>query len=41
MKITLKAWAIVGLMALTFIIVVRWVAKKAKITGLSAAVANA
>jgi hypothetical protein len=34
MKITLKAWIIVGLMALTFIVAFKWLAGKTKIQGL-------
>jgi hypothetical protein len=41
MKITLKAWIIVGLMAATFIIVLKWIAKKIKVPGLQSAVAAA
>jgi hypothetical protein len=34
MKITAKAWVIVGLMALTFIVAFKWFAGKTKIAGL-------
>lgn len=36
MKITLKAWIVVGLMALTFIVAAKWLAAKSKISGLQA-----
>lgn len=34
MKLTLKAWIVVGLMALTFLVVFRWAAGKSKVAGL-------
>jgi hypothetical protein len=41
MKITLKAWIIVGLMALTFIVAFKWLTSKTKIAGLQSFAAAA
>lgn len=41
MKITLKAWIVVGLMALTFLVGFKWLAGKTKITGLQSFAAAA
>lgn len=41
MKITLKAWIIVGLMAATFIVAFKWLAAKSKVAGLQSFAAAA
>jgi hypothetical protein len=34
MKLTLKAWVLIGLMAMTFLVAFRWLASKSKVKGL-------
>lgn len=41
MKITLKTFLVVGLLALVFIVLFKWVAAKTKISGLQTLAANA
>jgi hypothetical protein len=41
MKLTLKSWIVVGLMALTFIVAFKWITSKTKIAGLQSFAAAA
>jgi len=41
MKFSVKAWVLIGLMAMTFLVAFRWLAGKSKVKGLEAIAAAA